>query len=204
MSTFPTTSTTLLAKLAEIETGVDQSAWYRFFELYQPVMVEFARAKGAGDDAEDVVQEVFADVVKVFREGRYVRERGRFRSYLATMLRNELISRFRRMQSRPEGSAVQMPVSGVIDGLDVPLTAVGALRAHEEAAWDASRHKVAIRHVLTKTALSDQSRRIYREILETGDSCAEVARRLGLPAATVRQVKSRVSRMIVAYEKAIS
>ena len=204
MSTFPTTSTTLLAKLAEIETGVDQSAWYRFFELYQPVMVEFARAKGAGDDAEDVVQEVFADVVKVFREGRYVRERGRFRSYLATMLRNELISRFRRMQSRPEGSAVQMPVSGVIDGLDVPLTAVGALRTREEAAWVASRHKVAIRHVLTKTALSDQSRRIYREILETGDSCAEVARRLGIPAATVRQVKSRVSRMIVAYEKAIS
>ena len=204
MSTFPTTSTTLLAKLAELETGVDQSAWYRFFELYQPVMVEFARAKGAGDDAEDAVQEVFADVVKVFREGRYVRERGRFRSYLATMLRNELISRFRRMQSRPEGSAVQMPVSGVIDGLDVPLTAAGALRAHEEAAWDVSRHKVAIRHVLTKTALSDQSRRIYRELLETGDSCAEVARRLGLPAATVRQVKSRVSRMIVAYEKAIS
>ena len=204
MSTFPTTSTTLLAKLAEIETGVDQSAWYRFFELYQPVMVEFARAKGAGDDAEDVVQEVFADVVKVFREGKYVRERGRFRSYLATMLRNELISRFRRMQSRPEGSAVQMPDSGVIDGLDVPLTAVGALRARGEAAWDASRHKVAIRHVLTKTALSDQSRRIYREILETGDSCAEVARRLGIPATTVRQVKSRVSRMIVAYEKAIS
>ena len=204
MSTFPTTSTTLLAKLAEIETGVDQSAWYRFFELYHPVMVEFARAKGAGDDAEDVVQEVFADVVKVFREGKYVRERGRFRSYLATMLRNELISRFRRMQSRPEGSAVQMPVFGVIDGLDVPLTAVDALWAHEEAAWDASRHKVAIRHVLTKTALSGQSRRIYRELLETGDSCAEVARRLGIPAATVRQVKSRVSRMIVAYEKAIS
>ena len=204
MSTFPTTSTTLLAKLAELETGVDQAAWCRFFELYQPVMVEFARAKGAGDDAEDVVQEVFADIVKVFREGKYVRERGRFRSYLATMLRNELISRFRRMQSRPEGSAVQMPDSGVIDGLDVPLTAVGALRAREEAAWDASRHKVAIRHVLTKTALSDQSRRIYREILETGDSCAEVARRLGIPATTVRQVKSRVSRMIVAYEKAIS
>ena len=204
MSTFPTTSTTLLAKLAELETGVDQSAWYRFFELYQPVMVEFARAKGAGDDAEDVVQEVFADVVKVFREGKYVRERGRFRSYLSAMLRNELISRFRRMRSRPDGSAVQMPDSGVIDSPDVPLTAAVALRAHEKEAWDASCHKVALRHVLTKTALSEQSRRIYRELIETGDSCAEVARRLGIPAATVRQVKSRVSRMIVAYEKEIS
>ena len=204
MSTFPTTSTTLLAKLAELETGVDQSAWSRFFELYQPVMVEFARAKGAGDDAEDVVQEVFADVVKVFREGKYVRERGRFRSYLATMLRNELISRFRRMRSRPEGSALQISDSGVIDSPDVPRMAADGSRTHEEAAWDASCHKVALRHVLTKTALSEQSRRIYRELIETGDSCAEVARRLGIPAATVRQVKSRVSRMIVAYEKEIS
>ena len=44
--------------------------------------------------------------------------------------------------------------------------------------------------------------RIFRELLATGDNCAEVARRMNLPAATVRQVKSRVSRMIAAFEKA--
>lgn len=57
-------------------------------------------------------------------------------------------------------------------------------------------------HVLTRTAISEQSRRIYRELLATCDNCAEVARRMNLPAATVRQVKSRVSRMIAAFEKA--
>ena len=95
MSTFPETSTTLLAKLAARETGIDQAAWRIFFDRYQPVMVEFARIKGAGDDAEDVVQDVFSDLAKVFRAGRYVRSKGRFRNYLAKMLRNELISRFR-------------------------------------------------------------------------------------------------------------
>ena len=100
MSTFPTTSTTLLANLAERESGIDQAEWNRFFALYYPVMVEFARARGAGDDSEDVVQEVLADLVKVFQAGRYVRGKGQFKSYLATMLRNELISRFRRMQAR--------------------------------------------------------------------------------------------------------
>ena len=100
MSSFPTTSTTLLANLAERESGIDQVEWNRFFALYYPVMVEFARARGAGDDSEDVVQEVFADLVKVFQAGRYVRGKGQFKSYLATMLRNELISRFRRMQAR--------------------------------------------------------------------------------------------------------
>ena len=67
--------------------------------------------------------------------------------------------------------------------------------------WQIARHRIAVEHVLTKTALSEQSRRIYRELMETGESCAAVARRLKLPAATVRQVKSRVTRMIAAFKK---
>lgn len=201
MSSFPTTSTTLLANLAERESGIDQVEWNRFFALYYPVMVEFARARGAGDDSEDVVQEVFADLVKVFQAGRYVRGKGQFKSYLATMLRNELISRFRRMQAR----------SRIIDGwagaprtppaAPLPAPSVSS-SADDMPAWNLARHRAAVEHVLTRTAISEQSRRIYRELLATGDNCAEVARRMNLPAATVRQVKSRVSRMIAAFEKA--
>ena len=201
MSSFPTTSTTLLANIAEQESGIDQVEWTRFFALYYPVMVEFARARGAGDDSEDVVQEVFADLVKVFQAGRYVRGKGQFKSYLATMLRNELISRFRRMQAR----------SRIIDGwagaprtppaAPLPAPSVSS-SADDMPAWNLARHRAAVEHVLTRTAISEQSRRIYRELLATGDNCAEVARRMNLPAATVRQVKSRVSRMIAAFEKA--
>ncbi len=192
MSSFPTTSTTLLANLAERESGIDQAEWNRFFALYYPVMVEFARARGAGDDSEDVVQEVLADLVKVFQAGRYVRGKGQFKSYLATMLRNELISRFRRMQakSRVDGRARSPAVPPATpSGDDMPT-------------WNLARHRAAVEHVLTRTAISEQSRQIYRELLTTGDSCAKVARRMNLPAATVRQVKSRISRMIAAFEKA--
>ena len=196
MSSFPTTSTTLLANLAERESGIDQVEWNRFFALYYPVMVEFARARGAGDDSEDVVQEVFADLVKVFQSGRYERGKGQFKSYLATMLRNELISRFRRMQakSRVDGRA-RTPAA------PLPAPSVSS-SADDMPAWNLARHRAAVEHVLTRTAISEQSRRIYRELLATGDNCAEVARRMNLPAATVRQVKSRVSRMIAAFEKA--
>lgn len=192
MSSFPTTSTTLLANLAERESGIDQAEWNRFFSLYYPVMVEFARARGAGDDSEDVVQEVFADLVKVFQAGRYVRGKGQFKSYLATMLRNELISRFRRMQAK----------SRVDGGARSPAAPPAASSADDMPAWNLARHRAAVEHVLTRTAISEQSRQIYRELLTTGDSCAKVARRMNLPAATVRQVKSRVSRMIAAFEKA--
>ena len=192
MSSFPTTSTTLLANLAERESGIDQAEWNRFFALYYPVMVEFARARGAGDDSEDVVQEVLADLVKVFQAGRYVRGKGQFKSYLATMLRNELISRFRRMQakSRVDGRARS------------PSAPPAAPSVDDMPAWNLARHRAAVEHVLTRTAISEQSRRIYRELLASGDNCAKVARRMNLPAATVRQVKSRISRMIAAFEKA--
>ena len=196
MSSFPTTSTTLLANLAERESGIDQAEWNRFFSLYYPVMVEFARARGAGDDSEDVVQEVFADLVKVFQTGRYARGKGRFKSYLATMLRNELISRFRRMQAKSR-------VDGRARTPRTPLPAPPAApSADDMPTWNLARHRAAVEHVLTRTAISEQSRQIYRELLTTGDSCAKVARRMHLSAATVRQVKSRVSRMIAAFEKA--
>ena len=196
MSAFPDTSTTLLARLVERETGVDQAAWRVFFDRYQPVMVEFARMKGAGDDAEDAVQEVFASLAGTFKAGRYVRDKGKFKNYLAKMLRNELVSRFRREQSRPrvealDASAGELQARPLFAGLDA-----------DDRAWELARHRAAVEHVLSKTALSEQSRRIYRELMATGDSCAAVARRLGLPAATVRQVKSRVTRMVAAFKKA--
>ena len=203
MSTFPDTSTTLLAKLAERETGVDQAAWFRFFALYHPVMVEFARTKGAGDDAEDVVQEVFADLAKAFQAGRYAREKGSFRSYLAKMLQNELISRFRRRLVRPERDVVGI-TEAEIEAEKRLQTDPGVYSGPDDAEnWKIARHKTAVEHILTKTALSEQSRQIYRRLMESGDNCAEVARAMGIAAATVRQVKSRVTRMIAAFEKTI-
>ena len=203
MSTFPDTSTTLLAKLAERETGVDQSAWFRFFALYQPVMTEFARTKGAGDDAEDVVQEVFASLAKAFQAGRYARDKGSFRAYLAKMLRNELISRFRRRSVRPERDAVGI-TEAEVEAEKMLQTAPSVYSGPDDAeGWKLARHRIAVEHVLTKTALSEQSRQIYRRLMASGDNCAAVARETGVAAATVRQVKSRVSRMISAFEKTI-
>ena len=201
MNTFPDTSTTLLAKLVERETGIDQAAWFRFFALYQPVMVEFARMKGAGEDAEDVVQEVFADLAKAFQAGRYAREKGSFRAYLAKMLRNELISRFRRIAVRPERDAVIITEAEVEAEKRLQTFPSVYSGLDDDESWKIARHRIAVEHVLTKTALSEQSRQIYRRLMESGDNCAEVARAMGVAAATVRQVKSRVTRMIAAFEK---
>ena len=109
-----------------------------------------------------------------------------------------LVGRDHRARRAIRDSESSMPV-----GSRVPRMPLSAPPDDDMHVWNLARHRASVEHVLTKTALSAQSRQIYRELLATGDNCAEVARRMNLPAATVRQVKSRVSRMIAAFEKTI-
>lgn len=199
MSAFPETPTTLLTRLAARAEGTDESAWARFFELYQPAMVRFVagRSRNGMIDAEDVVQEVLVRLVTILREGRYERTRGKFRSFLAVMLRNELYSAIRRIAARPDGDARSLSdISESDKALEVPSLTEIAL----DAAWRQARHEAAVAHVLAQTALSEQSKRIFRELESTGESCEAVARRFNLAPATVRQVKSRVTRLVAALE----
>jgi RNA polymerase sigma factor (sigma-70 family) len=146
---------------------------------------------------------VFANLAKAFQAGRYAREKGSFRAYLAKMLRNELISRFRRCSARPGHDVVEL-TEAEVEAEKRLQTAPSVYSGPDDAEnWKIARHRIAVEHVLTKTALSEQSRQIYRRLMESGDNCAEVARAMGIAATTVRQVKSRVTRMIAAFEKTL-
>ena len=103
MSLFPNTPVTLLARMAAHITGESESGWVRFFELYQPVIRKFAEYTGGKYDAEDVSQEVFLKLVKIFRNKEYDPKQGRFRSYLAIIIRNEVINRWQKASVRGAG-----------------------------------------------------------------------------------------------------
>ena len=75
-------------------TGEDEATWVKFFELYQPVIRHFAEFAGARSDTDDVVQDVMVKLVEVFRSGTYHPEKGRFRAFLATITRREVINRW--------------------------------------------------------------------------------------------------------------
>ena len=60
--------------------------------------------------------------------------------------------------------------------------------------------EMIVEHVLTKTAISEQSKRVY-SALERGQALREVAEAFGLSYAAVKQIKSRLDRAIAAVEK---
>ena len=194
MSAFPETSLTLLRKIAVQVTGEREAAWVMFFGLYEPAIKRFVAYHDSAHDPDDVAQDIFLKLVNVVQAGRYDSSMGSFRAFLATMIRRHLVSLYRQDQARGAGLHVNID--------DVEPAVPADVAEQIDMKWRLARHQSAIEHVLTKTAISEQSRQIYRELLATGDSCAKVARRMNLPAATVRQVKSRVSRMIAAFEKA--
>lgn len=200
MSRFPDTPVTLLTRLSSQLTGEDEANWARFFELYQPAMIAFVRGRLADNgafDAEDVVQAVLVKLVAVLRQGTYDRTKGGFRAYLAVMLRNTLFSFFRHERARPDCDATYL---AELSADDPKLKLSPEVFARLEADWTSARHTAALEHLLTQTALKAETKAVFRDLELSGDTCEAVAKRHNLTAANVRQIKSRLSRMLAALE----
>ena len=195
MSAFPETSATLLSKLAAQITGEDEANWARFVDLYVPAIRDFARHRGDGRDVDDVVQEVLAGLVRVFRSGSFsVREgKGNFRAYLAKMIRSQLYMAYRREKAR--GLGLNVPLDDV-----QPSVSSESVTAAIDAEWAAARHRAAVEHVLTKTLVSDLNKRIYRAYVLDDRPIDEVAREFGVTRNQVSQAKVRIGRMVAAIE----
>jgi RNA polymerase sigma-70 factor (ECF subfamily) len=89
--------TTRPSLLLRVRDHRDQAAWHLFVQTYAPLVYRFCRRKGLQDaDAADVGQEVLTRVAQALRTFEYQPERGRFRSWLGTVVRSHLANYFKR------------------------------------------------------------------------------------------------------------
>ena len=88
-----TTRSSVIRAVADTENA---AAWNRLFDLYAGFVYSIARRKGLNDaDADDIVQMVFADLARNLPSFKYDREKGRFRSYLAALVKWRVIDRLK-------------------------------------------------------------------------------------------------------------
>ena len=153
MANFPDTPVSLLVRLASEKTGVcDEAAWTRLFELYAPVIRAFAEERGIGGEGDDVVQEIFLKLVEVLGDGRLkIGGDGR--------------------QARGEGVTLSIDDPEA----DVEPTVDSATAMIIDAKWRLARRKAAVEWTLTRTALSAQSKNVYRAYALEGRPISEVA-----------------------------
>ena len=191
---YPETSATLLRTLREARSGVDDVAWARFVDMYGPVVHHLVRllSPGISDaDTDDAVQDVFVKLVNILRSGAYDFAKGKFRTYLSTLVRRLLIDRYREAAARRRDCQVEIEVAEEIAVEDDP-------GAWMDAKWRIACRMAAERRVMEESALAEQSREVWRLLSAERLSVKDAARRLGIPPNTVSKVKRRIETRIAA------
>lgn len=210
-TSFPVTSMTLIAKIRTLGPGQDSAEWVRFWDSYSLAIRQFAVMKGGEANADDIVMQVLAKLVEVLRTGKYVPEKGKFHSYLATMIVNEVHMLHRRNLARAGDRKVSLDsevadsegeqFGTMVDNLAAPTT----MTPEElDADWRKAVLKSAVEHVLTKTALSERDRAVYRAYAIEGRDIAEVAKKFSISRNSVSQIKTRIDRRIVAVGRELA
>ena len=194
MSLFPPTSLTLLQKLAVEVTGGNETAWVRFFNLYTPAIRRFAELNDHVHDPDDVVQEVYLKLVDVIRLGKYDPDKARFRTFLALLIRRQLITLYRQDQARHAADRCS------IDDLTEEPAIAAEQQERIDLSWAKAKHEAAVEHVLTKVAMKQQSRDIYRAYVLENRPIDDVSAAFGVSPDIIYKVKNRVNNMIEAVE----
>ncbi len=175
------TPVSLLEQFHDPDPG---AAWDRFAALYTPLLRLWAGRLGAtGADAEDLVQDVFAVLVRALPDFRYDRD-GRFRGWLWTVTRNKARERTRRRAGEP--------TTGPLDGRE-PATDDPAVEFDEREYRDRLTRRAMD---LMRTDFDPPTWRAFWETAVEGRPAPAVAAELGLTPNAVYLARGRVLRRL--------
>jgi RNA polymerase sigma-70 factor (ECF subfamily) len=182
MAESPTTRATLLLRVRDSR---DKDAWAQFVAIYAPLIFAFARKKGLQDaDAADVTQDVLNSVAGAMPRLEYDPDRGSFRGWLLTVVRNKL---------RDFHERRHIPAAGDTDAIR-RLQEHPAPQFDEDALWRQEyRQRLfgwAADHV--RPTVEESTWQAFWQTAVEGKKASEVGRNLGLSVAAVYMAKSRV------------
>jgi RNA polymerase sigma-70 factor (ECF subfamily) len=182
MGEAPATRASLLVRIRDAR---DAKAWNQFVEIYAPLVYGFARRHGLQDaDAADVTQEVLQSVSKAAHKLEYDPERGTFRSWLFTVVRNRVSTFLARRKPSERGSG----------GTDNPLNEQPARVEEESGFWDREyeRQLFAWAAEQVRGGFQESTWQAFWQTAVEGKSGKEVAQELGMSVAAVYLAKGRV------------
>lgn len=91
--------------LFRVRDSLDHDSWSEFLDLYMPLVYSYCLNSGLQEaDAADVAQDTLLLVVKALPTFRYDSERGSFRGWLLTILRNVIRRRCQQAKNQSIGS----------------------------------------------------------------------------------------------------
>lgn len=178
-----TTSTLLLEALRDER---DQDAWANYVARYRPILLRYAARFGAQPaHAEDLAQQTLLKFCLAYRAGTYDRERGRLRTWLLAIARNEIRTWLR--SRRPDEAAGA-------DRSGADLLAQTPDDDSMEQAWEAEWRDAILREALRdgRVSVDSSTWEAFERTALQREPPADVARRLGMSVNAVYGAKRRV------------
>jgi RNA polymerase sigma factor (sigma-70 family) len=161
----------------------DVQAWDDFARVYRPLVYGHARRRGLShEDAEDVAQRVFARVCAAIRGFEYQPDKGRFRDWLGSIVRNEVFRHWKKEEKLAQGHG----------GDDSALEQVAGDAVDPE--WAAEYHSFILQTALARCQphFEPSTWRAFERVWLEQRPAPEVATELGQPIDWVYVAKSRV------------
>lgn len=185
----PTTSLSLIDRIGHN----DGLAWTRLVHLYGPVVYRWCRRRGlSGNDANDVMQEVFVAVaagVKRYRSGE--KGGGMFRCWLHGITSNKINDLFRLASNRPGVMATdQLEETVAFTGDSIDSTDDYS----SDPVTEAGDRRIVLRRAL-EAIQADYTDLMWKAFWRTavdGQPATHIAEELGIRADRVRQIKFRI------------
>jgi len=186
----PSISSTLLDRVRQMQP----EAWGRLVEVFGPIVYRWCRQSGLpGQDASDVVQEVFASVSRGIGNFHRSQVDQSFRNWLATITRNRVRDYRRRAAKQPQaagGTEALAELQNVADPVepdDLDSTFSG-----ENLEGEISRRVLD----LVRSEFEERSWLAFQKTAVLGQLPIEVAEELDMNVAAVYQAKSRILRRL--------
>ena len=177
---------TRISLILRLPRSADGAAWREFVELYEPLILRFARRRGLQDaDAQDLVQRVFTSVAGAVDRWQPDAARGKFRAWLFRIARNHLINQATlRRRERPVGGSTQIRrLQSEID----------------ERGFDSGDVEIEYRRAVFESAAARVKRLVqpatwsaFWETMVVGRACEAVAEELQMSVGAIYVARSRV------------
>ena len=174
-----TTRSSVLKAVADTE---NTAAWNRLFDLYAGFVFSMARHKGLKpEDADDIVQVVFADLARNLPTFKYDRKKGRFRSYLTGLVNWRVMDRLKASKRDAELKANFWEEAKAAGGDD----------DFSEREWQAAAMKEALRRM--KPSVSPEHYAAFVASAVEGQDTDVVTKLYGISRDSLYQIRKRLT-----------
>ncbi|MBI2804409.1 MAG: sigma-70 family RNA polymerase sigma factor [Planctomycetes bacterium] len=177
--------------LDRLRRGPDESGWPRMVHFYTPLLRSWVKRAGLRDtDADDLVQEVLAVVVRRLPEFERRARVGAFRRWLRCITLNCLRDFWRRNRNRTRAIGHE-EFAHVLGQLEDPNSALSQL-------WDREYDEQILGRLLelVRPRFEEKTWQAFRLVALDGMPVDQVAAELGISANAVFIAKSRVLHLL--------